>query len=70
MNWIDLGIILTVVFFTFEGFGRDFFAEILDLLAFTIAFLGSLRFYNYAAKLSTTMFQLPHALANIIGFVG
>lgn len=69
MNWVDLVIILILVFFALEGLGRSLFSEIFDLLSFLAAFLISLRFYNLASNYLENAFSLPHSLANVLGFI-
>lgn len=69
MNWVDLVIILLLIFFTLEGFGRSFVAEMLDFASFLLAFFLSLRFYNLAGNFFQTNFQIPHSLSTVLGFV-
>lgn len=69
MNWIDLVIIVILVFFTLEAFGKSFFLEVFDFLSFLLSFFLSLRFYNLASTLLQNYFDIPHSLANVIGFV-
>lgn len=69
INWIDLLIIILLVLFTLEGLGRSFIGEMLDFLSFLLAFLLSLRFYNEAAQIFQSTFQVSHSIANILGFI-
>lgn len=69
MNWVDLLIILLLLLFTFEGFGRSFIGESLDFLSFLLAFFLSLRFYNYLSDFYQSNFHIPHSLANVLGFI-
>lgn len=69
MNWVDLVIILLLIFFALEGLGRSFIGELLDFLSFLLAFFLSLRFYNQAGDFYETSFQIPHSLANVLGFI-
>jgi uncharacterized protein YkwD len=69
MNWVDLVIIIILLFFALEGLGRPLFYEIYDLFSFIAAFLLSLRFYNYTASLFERQFSVPHSLANVLGFI-
>lgn len=70
MNWVDLVIILLLLFFAFEGLGRSFIGEFLDFLAFLAAFVLSLRFYNLLGGFLETQFNIPHSMANVLGFIG
>ncbi len=69
MNWVDFLIILFLIIFAWEGKYRGFFHETFDFLSFLIAFLLSLRFYNYAGSFLQNNLALPHSLANILGFI-
>lgn len=70
MNWVDLVIVLLLVFFVWESVGRNFLGEVLDCASFMIAFLASLRFYNEIALFFTQNFQISSSLAKIFGFLG
>lgn len=69
MNWIDLAIIIILVFFAFEGFGKSLFFELFELGSFLLAFFFSLRFYNLLALQLKDLFSLPHSFANVLGFI-
>lgn len=69
MNWIDLLIIVILIFFILEAIGKSFLSQTLDFLAFLTAFFLSLRFYNLAAQIFEDLFQIPHSLAIVVGFV-
>lgn len=69
MNLADLLIIVCLVFFAIEGMGRTFLGEALDLLSFLVAFFLSLRFYNYLGIFLESSFQVPHSVANVLGFL-
>lgn len=69
VNWVDLLIIVFLAFFTLEGLGRGFLAELLDFGSFLLAFFLSLTFYNLLSLFITKHFQIPHSLANVLGFV-
>lgn len=69
-NWIDLLIILILFFFLVEGISKRFLNESLELLSFVVAFVFSLRFYNYLASFLQDNFQIAPSLANVFGFIG
>lgn len=69
MNWVDLVIILLILFFIYESVGRNFLSEILDSASFIIAFFASLRFYNEFAQFFISNFHTPNSLAKIFGFL-
>lgn len=69
MNWVDLVIILTLIFFAFEAIGRPLIIELLDFASFLVAFFISFRYYNLPAKYLETQFQIPHGLSLVSGFM-
>lgn len=69
MNWIDLAILGTLLFFTLEAVGRSLILEVLDLVSFLLAFFISFRYYNLPAKFIESQFQIPHGLALVLGFM-
>lgn len=70
MNWVDIVIIILLLFFVYESIGRNFLGEVLDSASFIIAFFASLRFYNEFAQFFITAFHVPNSLAKIFGFLG
>lgn len=69
MNWVDLVIVVLLLFFVYESFGRNLLGEILDSASFIIAFVASLRFYNDFALFFINSFRVPDSLAKIFGFL-
>lgn len=69
MNWVDVVIIVLLVFFVYESIGRNLLGEILDCASFLIAFIVSLRFYNDFAVFFSNNFHVPNSLAKIFGFL-
>lgn len=69
LNWVDFIIILSLIFFSLEAYGRPFLLEVLDLFSFILALIVSFRFYNFPAQLFETEFSLPHGLSLVLGFM-
>ena len=69
MNWVDLVIIFTLIFFALEGLRRPLLLEALDLLSFLIAFVFSFSFYNHPASFFVSQFKIPHGLSLVLGFM-
>lgn len=67
---MDLVIILALVVFALEAFGRPLILELLDLASFLLAFFLSFRYYNLPAKFIESQFQIPHGLSLVFGFMG
>lgn len=69
MNWVDIVIIVLLLFFVYESIGRNLLGEILDSASFLIAFIASLRFYNEFSIFFISNFHVPSSLAKIFGFL-
>lgn len=69
LNWVDLIIILFLIFFALEALGRPLLLEVLDLLSFLLALIFSFRFYNYPAQFFEIQFDLPHGVSLVLGFI-
>lgn len=69
LNWVDLVILVTLLFFAFEALGRPLILEALDLVSFLIAFFLSFSLYNESAKLIEKLFSIPHGFAQALGFM-
>lgn len=69
LNWVDLVIIITLVFFAIEAMGRSLILELLDLGSFLLAFFISFRYYNLPAKFFEGQFSIPHGLSLVLGFM-
>ncbi len=69
MNWLDGVIIISLIFFTFEGFRKSFIGESLNFLSFLLALFLSLRFYNLISVIFEKFWQFPHSLSSILGFI-
>lgn len=69
MNWVDLGIILILLYFIIESFGKSFISELIDLVSFLGAFILSIRFYNIPANILSDQFRIPYSLGNVISFM-
>lgn len=68
-NWVDLVIILIVLFFVFEGLRSGFWTMLADFAAFLTSLLLSLRLYSFAASFIRANFDLGRSLSNALGFL-
>lgn len=68
-NWVDLIIIVFLLFSLFEGWQKGFLAGFFNLLSFLLAFLLALKFYPLGANLLTANFSLSLGLAKATGFL-
>lgn len=69
LNWVDWVIILVLVIFAVESFGRPLILELLDLVSFLVAFFLSFSYYNFPAKYLEAQFIIPHGLSLVLGFM-
>lgn len=68
-NYIDLLIILVIIFFISEGFRHGFWVILADFLSFSLSLLLSLRFYQLASGLLRSNFSLSASVSNALGFL-
>jgi uncharacterized protein YkwD len=68
-NWVDLVIILVLIFFIHQGFVNGFWSILIDFVAFFGALLVSLKTYNLASNFLQSNFSLNHPLANALGYL-
>src|SRR3990167_3080250 len=69
MNWIDLIILSTFLFFALEAIKRPLILELLDFTSFLISFFVSFRYYNLPAQFFVSNFHIPHGLSLVLGFM-
>lgn len=68
-NWVDLLIIIILLFFVIEGIHYGFWVMVADFLSFLGSLLISLRFYQFTAGLLRANFSLSSSVSNAIGFL-
>lgn len=69
LNWVDLVILGTLIFFALEAIGRPLILELLDLASFFLAALISFSLYNIPAKFFEKEFSVAHGLSLVLGFM-
>ena len=69
LTWVDLVIIIVLIFFALESLGRPLILELLDLGSFLLAFFLSFSLYNFPARLLESQFKIPHGLSLVLGFM-
>lgn len=67
-NWVDLVIILFLLFSLLEGWRRGFLGGLFDLLGFLLSFLLALKFYPAGADFLVSNFSLSIGIAKAAGF--
>jgi len=68
LNFLDLVIVLVVLFYIREGYDLGFTLAFLDLVSFIIAFIAALKFYGVVAGFFTLFLGMPLGVANALGF--
>jgi uncharacterized protein YkwD len=68
MNYIDLLIIIVLLFYAIEGVSLGFWLAILDLGSFIASFLIGLAFYSFFGSILIDTFSIPKGFSNAIGF--
>jgi uncharacterized protein YkwD len=68
VNWIDLLVIIVIIFYGIEGYAAGFLNALYDLATFLASFVSGLIFYGFIAKLILSLFKIPQGFANAIGF--
>ncbi len=68
-NWVDLLIILVLIFFIHQGFVNGFWSILIDFVAFFGSLLISLKIYKLGSNLLESNFSLNRPLANALGYL-
>lgn len=67
-NWVDFVIVLFILFYLWDGWGKGFIQLTFELLVFVFAFTLSLKLYPYMANILVQNFSFPHGIARALGF--
>ena len=68
-NWVDLVILMTLLYFVFGIFRSHFWFVLMDFLGFLFSLAGALRFYPTIARFFKGNFSLSNSFANALGFL-
>ncbi|MCL5675518.1 MAG: CvpA family protein [Patescibacteria group bacterium] len=68
-NWVDLIIILVLLWFVVDGIGRGFLSGFLELLVFGGSFFLALKSYGLLSYLLVGNFSLTKGIADALGFL-
>src|SRR5438874_439690 len=67
-NWVDLLIVVVLLFFFIEGVTDRFIPSFFNLIGFLITYAFALKFYTLGSHFFINNFSLPHGIANALGF--
>jgi uncharacterized protein YkwD len=68
LNWIDVIVLVILLFYSIEGYFLGFFAAFIDAVSFTISFILGIAFYAILSKLLLKTFAIPAGFTNAISF--
>jgi uncharacterized protein YkwD len=68
-NWVDLVIILILIYYVWEAFTYGFWGLVSDFASFLGSLLISLRAYPFVANILKSNFNLPQSFDNALGFI-
>ena len=68
INFLDIIIVLVVMFYAHEGYDLGFVIAFLDLTSFILSFIIALKFYGFLAKFFIYVFSMPIGFANAAAF--
>jgi uncharacterized protein YkwD/membrane protein YqaA with SNARE-associated domain len=68
-NYVDLIIILVLIYFATEAWRHGFWVILIDFISFLSSLLISFRLYKYIATFLQTNFNLSHSVSNALGFL-
>ena len=68
LNWIDILILVVLIFYSIQGYLMGFLAALIDLASFALSFVLGVFFYSFIAGLLVKFLSIPQGFANAIGF--
>jgi uncharacterized protein YkwD len=68
MNWVDIVIVLVLLWFILVGYWRGFIRQALDLTVFIVALLLSFAFYRELSQFIVSSFHIASGFSNAIAF--
>jgi len=68
LNWIDILILLVLLFYAIQGYLSGFLSALIDLISFALSFVLGIFFYSFVATLLVKFLSVPQGFANAIGF--
>lgn len=67
-NWIDILILIVLIFYSIQGYLLGFLLALIDFISFALSFAFGIFFYGFVAGLLVRFFSIPQGFANAIGF--
>lgn len=67
-NWIDILILIILIFYAIEGYSEGVLIAFIDLVAFSLSFILGITFYSQVASFLIKTITISQGFANAIGF--
>jgi len=67
-NWIDILILIVILFYILEGYAIGFLTALVDLISFILVFFAGLTFYSVFGNLLVKFLSMPQGFAKAAGF--
>jgi uncharacterized protein YkwD len=67
-NWVDLVIVIVLSYFVVDSWQTGFWVLIADFASFLLSLFTALLGFSFLGKILESAFELPHSVANAIGF--
>jgi len=67
-NWLDVLILIIVIFYAIEGYSLGFMLSAIDFISFIFSFILGITFYGRIAPVLVAVFKISQGFANAIGF--
>jgi len=68
-NWVDLIILVVLIFFIYQGFETGFWSILIDFVSFFGSLLISLRVYPFFSSILQSNFSFTRSVGNAVGFL-
>lgn len=68
-NWVDLVILIVLIYFVSEAWSYGFWVVLADFLGFLLSLIIALRGYSFTSGILRVNFSLTYSLANALGFL-
>lgn len=68
-NWLDFVILLTILFYSIEGYSIGFIQALFDLVSFISSFIIGLKSYSFIGGQLSKNFSIPTGWSHAIGFL-
>ena len=68
LNFLDIIILVVVLFYIYEGFALGFVSALFDFISFVLSFILGVKLYGFLGTFIFDSFSIPIGFSNAIGF--